>query len=115
MTFHVGQLVVCVDDRPHPVSGACPLKLRAIYRIKGIPRVAMCHAFGEVMQGVLVEGVKAPNTTGDFASARFRPLIDQPDDAEIIVRIKRCKVRIPSTAPTSGEEGSVLGDRPHKI
>ena len=73
MGFHVGQLVVCVDDAPCQLSGVIALVRGRIYAIRGLYHVSD-------QTGLLLAGVpRFPPDNPDgseraWVSTRFRPL-----------------------------------------
>lgn len=87
--WRAGMLAVCVDATPSPVWGSCGLVERKIYRVVGIDCVRPHSLFGEGLC-IFVEGATIQRRVGHH-TARFRPLNDAEDDAELIARIKNCK------------------------
>lgn len=101
MNFHVGQLVVCVDAGPMKNLGGYRevtnpvwvenLRTGRIYRITHIVRGSHNPSY---------IGIGDSQQKAGGVSERFRPLVSDEDDAELIARIKACR-RIPTAAPTT--------------
>jgi hypothetical protein len=76
--WQVGDLAVCVDDRPDHL-GENHLELGRIYRVTGVCPVGL-SVFG-MGTGLLLEGVAFPAwATGGAAARRFRKV--RPDEHE---------------------------------
>lgn len=92
----VGDLVVCVDDSPCKCCGGRPpYALRAHYRVTGFyPGNEKFLVFAQVNPEWLSPECRQHQ---GHNPARFRPLNDSNDDAELIERIKSCKpVEVPA-------------------
>lgn len=86
--FKPGDLVVCVDARPHCRDPLAPgLHRGRCYRVYDIDREIPSQVW-------LVEHVGMKARDGrqySFNRDRFRKLNDEADDAELIERIRKCK------------------------
>lgn len=74
--FHVGQLVVCVDDSPGRLSGERHFTRGNIYTISATAPATRRHP-----AGVRVEESPSPSVTSWVDAARFRPV----DEARLTV------------------------------
>jgi len=96
--FKPGDVVVCVDDTPHPewvrylndsmYTARYGIRKGMLYRVVGTGLDD-----GEVM--LSLDGIASP--AGAWPSWRFRKLNDEPDDIALIERIKACKpIKVPA-------------------
>jgi hypothetical protein len=95
-----GDVVVCVDDRVSPGSPVVNVRKGRIYRVSALGPTLPHDMYGHA-RSVFLVAVVARAPTGAFAEPRFRKLNDEPDNAELIERIKSCrpmKTRIPTHA-----------------
>jgi hypothetical protein len=65
--FHVGQLVVCVDDSGHPKFGRPPLVEGRIYTVSHIEKIKSGI-------GLDLEESPCPRDDALYRQSRFRPL-----------------------------------------
>ena len=95
MTFHVGQLVVCVDATPCPYFPGSEggVTLNAVYRV--IEATTINDVHGRPTDAVRIDRHNpihpVTGKMGFHNGMRFRPIIDEPDNAELIERIKQCR------------------------
>jgi hypothetical protein len=95
LKFHIGQKVVCVDDRPCAGGDSSDWNLRkgAVYTVT---RVIMCpddrHGHGGLCL-FLQEAVRGPcsccGAAVPYYAGRFRPLEEKPDSIELFRAIAR--------------------------
>lgn len=76
MSFHVGQLVVCVDDAPNCFGHETRVRRGYVYTIQQIiPELAPWRVT-EWSEGVLLIEVQPREECEGFAAKRFRPVDD---------------------------------------
>lgn len=87
-----GDVVVCVDARPHPSFGGSGLREGCHYRVTAVGGAGWSDAFPDRRSpGLKIAGVQSGSPNGYFSGRRFRKLNDEPDNAELIERIRACK------------------------
>lgn len=90
--WKAGDIAACVDDRPGEPPIPCRVKRGRLYRVSGVLRRSDPHSlFGEDGGGLALAGVHPECGRKYFAAKRFRKLNDEPDDIELIERIKASK------------------------
>jgi hypothetical protein len=82
--IQAGDVVICVDARPGPIPNSLDLRHGCLYRVR---RTSRGHSGKRIL--FLCEQ-RADDFTG-FYPARFRKLNDEPDNAELIERIRKCR------------------------
>jgi hypothetical protein len=97
MTWEVGDLVVCVDDAPHPTYGRAIVERGCTYHVIGVVTAPNPHVVFGGRVGLLLKGVDADAPWG-FSSRRFRKI--RPDahegnveDWNLILETTKRKVR----------------------
>lgn len=107
MTFHVGQLVVCVDARAVRDDIEMPLVKGEIYTVADVV-AGVCPVFGAGV-GLHLRELESLTTEG-WLSDRFRPL----NNAKLVARIKSCKTQSIPAEPClpshASRFGSAAGD-----
>lgn len=104
MTFHVGQLVVCVDAIGANASQRSlePLIEGKIYRVLWAGSSRQGPSALQVQQSDI-------DANGCWKSWRFRPLNDAEGDAELIARIKSAKPQSIPAEPCLPSHAGLLG------
>jgi hypothetical protein len=92
--IRAGDVVVCVDasecgDRGTPNSGL--LVDGGFYRVSCLGFPVAWAPEGDICCGLILAGIRSVNPDGSFHPDRFRKLNDEPDNAELIERIRRCR------------------------
>ena len=87
MAFHVGQKVVCIDDRPSGTSQPCCLKRGTIYTVRAL---GSCPVTGR--PSICLEEIIHPihptwRVEWAYLQERFRPVVDQRTDISIFRRM----------------------------
>jgi hypothetical protein len=75
--FNVGDVVVCVDDRPTPAWGETGLKRGRMYRVSRVGPVMLNTLLQRDCHSVDVVGVVAPSRGRGFGDFRFRKIDDE--------------------------------------
>lgn len=85
--WQVGDLALCVDDRPNPTLGRrCPVMRGRVYSVKAVLPMGMNSLFGPTT-GLKLDGVRTSAPSGAIASRRFikvTPPAADEDDREVI-------------------------------
>ena len=86
MAFHVGQKVVCVDDKRQHVPWADPAEVAGKTIIQGRIYVVRSHGIFDGDYCITVEGIIRSSPFEDdapFRASRFRPVAEKPSSIEI--------------------------------
>lgn len=84
MSFHIGQKVVCVDDRPSSSGYPAPFKKGDVFTVALVKRM---------WDGVGIDLVELPRASIEcgghtlYNSKRFRPITERKTDISIFKRI----------------------------
>ena len=93
--FRKGMAVACVDDHPCACCGHSRLKVGRVYRIVSVEfgqRVGSNGGWNTWPAHLVCLDIGLDCCrSGYWLSERFRPLVDEEDDAELIAKIKACK------------------------
>ncbi len=99
MTFHVGQKVVCIDDRYTNITGKQELTKDIVYTVR------WCGLYDHPRRGtrlcVRVEGITRPADPVEFpdhpdvpfGAFRFRPAVENKTDISIFTKMLTPKIR----------------------
>jgi hypothetical protein len=92
--WEVGDLAVCVDDRPNPVWGPSGLTMSAVYRVTGVIfNPAPSSLYGREDWGLFLAGIDSGTEDG-FCGSRFRKITPDKREAcedEFVTLLKRIR------------------------
>lgn len=105
MSFHVGQKVVCVEDRPHFLDKVKRLDRGAVYTIREEFRSAVTGRYGVFLNEVVMPRLESGEELGWLAT-RFRPVQERKTDISVFTKllVSPPKVKEPSPVVFSDQE-----------